>query len=110
MDEEASLHCLRFGGALTLRCVDVMHGQLLNALRAHEAVTVDCSQATEIDISFIQLLLAARRTARDWGKTLILAAPAHGPLREALIRGGFLSTLDTQITKDTSFWNEGSAA
>jgi len=77
-------------GALTIRTIATTHATLLQALHQHPAVLVDCSAADTVDLSLIQLLLAARVAACQAGKQLGLAAPASGPLLAALHQGGFL--------------------
>ena len=77
-------------GALTVRTIATAHTMLLQALHQHPAVLVDCSVADTVDLSLIQLLLAARISARQAGKQLGLAAPAAGSLLAALRQGGFL--------------------
>jgi anti-anti-sigma regulatory factor len=53
-------------------------------------VLIDCAGADEVDVSFIQLLIAARRAAQRNGKQLRLAAPPEGALQAALTRAGFI--------------------
>ena len=72
---------------------------LRNAMMAHPSVVVVLNAASEFDLSFIQLLEAARMHAAATSKTLSLSSPAGGELREQLARGGFLSR-----TSDREFW------
>jgi len=81
---------LPLDGPLTIRTIGPIHDALVDALARHQTVQLDCSGADAIDLSFIQLLLSARRSARDAGRQLTLAAPAGGALRAALEHGGFL--------------------
>ena len=75
---------------LTVRTIAGIRPVLLQALRDQPAVRLDCSAAESVDLSFIQLLLAARRSAQQSGRSFSLAAPAAGALRAALEQGGFL--------------------
>ena len=79
---------LPLAGRVTVREIEDTYGRLSDALARHEAVVIDCAEVAEIDLSLIQLLLAAHRSA---GPRLSLAAPLPRPLREALRRGGFLA-------------------
>ena len=81
---------LALDGSLTVRGIAAVRETVLEALAKHAAVEVDCSAADAIDLSLIQLLLAARRSAQAAGKSLSLATPADGKLRRALEQGGFL--------------------
>lgn len=83
---------LLFEGPLTVRTIAAVHGTLLAALAGQQMVQVDCAGAETVDLSFIQLLLAARRSATNAGKQFQLAAPAAGALRTTLEQGGFLSS------------------
>jgi ABC-type transporter Mla MlaB component len=89
-DPLSSVARLRLDGALTVRGVASVHADLAAALDQHAMVIVDCSAATEVDLSLIQLLLAARRSAQHADKTLRLVGADNTALRTALARGGFL--------------------
>jgi ABC-type transporter Mla MlaB component len=92
-------------GSLTLPRVQAAHAALATALKQASAVEVDCANATDVDVSFIQLLLAARRSSIDQGKSFALAAPAAGALLNALERGGFLSADENSAAADRDFWS-----
>jgi len=92
-------------GAQTVRTIDAAHHDLVAALAAHAAVTVDCAAVTEVDVSLIQLLLAARASARLNGKAVALTAPANDALRTALLQGGFLR--DDADGPEAAFWLHG---
>jgi ABC-type transporter Mla MlaB component len=81
---------IEFSGIRTVRTAEQSHSLLLEALSAASSIRVDCSQLTEADISLVQLILSARKTAAGTGKRLTLAHPAEGILHGVLMRGGFL--------------------
>lgn len=81
-----------FNGSLTIRTIGALRDRLRSELNQNGAVAVDCTEATEIDAAFLQLLVSARRDAELKGKTLWLWRPPDGPFREALLRGGFIGT------------------
>jgi hypothetical protein len=56
----------------------------------HAAVAIDCAAATEADVCLVQLLLAARRSAAQDGRRLVLTRPVGEVLHATLRRGGFL--------------------
>lgn len=85
---------------LTVRTIAAAHAALLQALTEHPVVHADCSVAEAVDLSLIQLLLAARTSARQAGRKFALAAPASGPLLTALQQGGFLPPSGTD-----PFWS-----
>jgi hypothetical protein len=55
----------------------------------------------QVDISFIQMIEAARIHAGTAGKSIALAQPATGALLETLRRGGFLEGMSAD---DAKFW------
>jgi anti-anti-sigma regulatory factor len=95
---------LRFDGSLTLPRAETIRSILAAALDEGAPIAIDCDGATEVDVSFIQLLLAARRSAAHRGASFALAAPAAGTLRAALERGGFLIAASKDAASDSDFW------
>jgi ABC-type transporter Mla MlaB component len=77
-------------GPLTVRTIATVRSTLLEFLAAHPSVQVDCTAATSVDLSFIQLLLAARQSAQTVGKELKLIVPPGSTMHAALEQGGFL--------------------
>ncbi|MEJ0017452.1 MAG: STAS domain-containing protein [Acetobacteraceae bacterium] len=89
-DTEPVPAAVLFDGVLSIRTIVPARATLLEALAGAAPVLVDCSAAESVDLSFIQLLLAARLSARQAGKSLRLTGPACGALAAALAQGGFL--------------------
>ena len=75
-------------GPLTVPYADSIHASLLEALGTAEAVTIDLSAATGIDVSFLQILIAANKTATRNNKLLKVAAPGSGMLEKEAARCG----------------------
>jgi anti-anti-sigma regulatory factor len=84
-----SHYVLSLTGSLTTPRANAIHGEALAALSSHPSVAIDCSAATEMDVAFIQILVAAHRFATQSGKSVALAAPPAGLLAETLKRCGF---------------------
>ncbi|MBB6253376.1 STAS domain-containing protein [Nitrospirillum iridis] len=99
---------ITLAGCHTLRNAEETRGALLNAMKSHNVLEIDCSAVAETDLSFVQLLLAARKGARDTQRILRLAQPVSGTLRETLQRGGFLMTAELAAgipaPADCDFW------
>lgn len=93
MPGDEGAHRLRFGEQLTIQALDDILSQLRDALAGGDAVDVDCSGAAEVDVSIIQLLLAARVSARASNKTLRVFT-GDGVMFAALEAGGFLTPED----------------
>ncbi|SMF75349.1 ABC-type transporter Mla maintaining outer membrane lipid asymmetry, MlaB component, contains STAS domain [Tistlia consotensis] len=98
---------LALDGPATVREAEAMHAKLAALLPAHGEIEVDCSAVSEADLSLVQLLLAARRSAGREGKRLVLAAPAEGALLEALTQGGLLAEVRGEAGPDQAFWTKG---
>lgn len=77
--------CLQ--GACTLGNVRDHHATLVEALRNPGPLTLDLSAVEQADISFVQLLVSAARTAAARGATYRLAAISE-PLAAAFARAG----------------------
>jgi ABC-type transporter Mla MlaB component len=90
---------IEFVGELTIKTIADAHSDLAAALTASDAVQAQVAEDAAVDLTFVQLLQSARRTAREAGAAFGLAAPAAGALRETLERGGFLSA-----PEDREFW------
>lgn len=69
-----------------------------------EPIVVGLDDVTEVDLTFAQLLEAARRTAIARGQMIRLEKPAEGSLLEVLQRGGFLNPEDAD---HVNFWFRG---
>jgi anti-anti-sigma regulatory factor len=90
--------------SLTIREAEQIHACLLQAVRYQQTVVVDCSAATEIDLSFIQLVLSARKSARAAGKNLCVVPPPDGLLADVLRRAGLLGAPEAAPSADQLFW------
>jgi hypothetical protein len=90
-------------GVMTLQSTDAVHAQLLQ-MGEQPLVEIDCSGMTEADVGIVQLILAARVSARKADRTVVLAQPATGVLLEILQRGGFLHADADPSDPDNAFW------
>ncbi len=97
-------------GPLTMRTSDTIYRSLCQAVAEHVSIEIDAQGAEEIDLSFIQMLIAAQKSARAVSKTVFLAGPAHGVVLETLNRAGFapISTdpSEPDPVKANAFWFE----
>jgi len=87
----------------TVGASEAIGASLKAALSTFPNVVVDCSAIEEADISFVQLLIAARRSAKRGGKKLRLKSPASGQLLSILVRSGLVSKESGQ-SEDDKFW------
>jgi hypothetical protein len=84
--------------------VEGIRTAILEAFQVHEDLALDVSQVAEADLSFLQLVEAARKFAATEGKRLWLTAPATTHLVTLLERAGFLAGDDTDAH---DFWLKG---
>jgi len=79
-----------FTGACGIAEAATVRDRLLAALKSTEAgrVVINCDAVTEVDLTFLQILLAARASGQDTGRPVVLAAPASGVLADALVSAG----------------------
>jgi anti-anti-sigma regulatory factor len=81
---------LNLTGRLTTRTSDETRQSMLSVLEtASGNLVLDCSEVTEVDVSFLQLLVATQRSAEPLNKTVAFLAPPQGVLADALRRCGF---------------------
>lgn len=90
---------VEFSGDLTIRAVAGAQERLVRALGEGSRIVASVVEVASVDLTFIQLIEAARRAATAVGGEVALAAPATGPLLETLRRGGFLEAADSR-----EFW------
>lgn len=88
----------------TVRTATVLQQALKSALEAHDRIELDLTPVTDIDLSFVQLVEAARRFAHGLGKAVRLNAPAPAPVTALLERAGFLTD---PTPDDLDFWFHG---
>ncbi|RWX76530.1 STAS domain-containing protein [Neorhizobium lilium] len=85
----------------TLRTITTIHQDLLEFVAHNDATVVEFAPDSQIDISILQLLEAARIYAGTGGKAIVLAKPATGTLLDTLRRSGFLEGMSND---DANFW------
>lgn len=80
-----------------------IHARLVRALSDKIDIEINCAAIEEIDLSFIQLLIATQKAAAQSGATLRLSSPAPSAVMRLLERGGFISGLGER-SADAAFW------
>ena len=104
-----SAHTLKISGDAGLRNVQDVAGLLRQALDSHSSITVATEDLTSIDVTILQLLVAARKSAQASGKILTLRAPPDGVLHRLLVQTGFVGTDGKSLTPEGEFWTQTSA-
>ena len=95
---------LPIAGDAGLRAAPTLHAALRHALTENECVELDLAALESADVSLVQLLASARKTALAEGKTLTLATPVSPVLNELLATIGLGAD-----GADAAFWHPASA-
>jgi hypothetical protein len=82
---------LRLRGPFTIGSCETLHAEFGEALRRGGDIVVEIDSDAEADLSFLQLLIAAQRSAASSGGGITLQAPPTGGLAAALASCGFVS-------------------
>jgi anti-anti-sigma regulatory factor len=101
-----SAHTVEIIGDAGLRNAREIADMLQAAIAEHSNIVVSLTTTTSIDITVIQLLVAARKTALAAGKSLRLRAQPNGVLRQALVKTGFVGADGRPLTPEGSFWTD----
>jgi hypothetical protein len=86
---------------LTIRNVSLLAAQIKELFEQDGPISLNLPDDAEADLSFVQLILAARLEAERSGRDFGLASPATGQLLSTLQRGGLLHQASPD---DTAFW------
>ncbi len=90
-----------FENDLTIRYAAKTKEALADGLLAESTLSLAINPEAAVDLSFLQLVAAARLHARRAGGGLAIAEPAGPKLREVLDRAGFLEDASAE---DLNFW------
>lgn len=86
---------------LTIKNILEAQEKILSAIGNKKDTILEIAEDAQVDLSFVQLVVAARKHAEEKAGRVLLARPATGELHEALKRGGFLD----EMTPDAAqFW------
>jgi hypothetical protein len=96
-----SAQSLQLTGDLTIATADGTREVLLAAIADGAPIEVDCSDTGHIDLSFVQLMIAARKLV-----PITIKNPVPDKLTDVLRRGGFLNEAGVAGTEIT-FLSEG---
>lgn len=88
---------MRFQGRQGLATVEEARCRLLVALAAADRVEIDLTGVDEADLAFLQLLVAAGKSARAGGKRLSWQAGENSPVAVAMRRAGLTFDADGAV-------------
>ena len=88
--------------SITVRNAGEFAAQMRELCAAGDDIALACAALDEVDLSFLQIVHAARLQLGVAGKALRVAAPSDGPLAALLQRAGFAAG-----PADVQLWFEG---
>jgi multidrug efflux pump subunit AcrA (membrane-fusion protein) len=86
---------------LNIRNISAIYADVASRLESGNSLVLEIPSDAEADLSFVQLVEAARVAAKVSGKVLRLSSPAAGTVLQVLRRGGFV---DSFAGEDRLFW------
>lgn len=92
---------IRMHSTLCVSDIRTSYSTLIDAMDGRSSIQLAIPSDATVDLSFLQLIEAARQRAAEQGTTLSLLEPAGGELRRALDRSGLLTAA---TVADRSFW------
>lgn len=95
---------LAVGESANIRVIESIRTAIAEQFQLHDNLELDISSLADADVSFLQLVEAARKLAAAEGKQFRLTAPAARPLISLLERAGFLADANPDVRR---FWLEG---
>lgn len=105
MSDLSGFKKILLSGELNVRSAAETQSTLLASLRANRSVQLDCTQVSDVDLTFVQLLLAARKSASASGVQISLTYTDDGPLDRALQRAGLGAAFAKATETDRAFWS-----
>lgn len=107
-NESPKTEVLKIGGDLTIENAQELHKILVTAMNNSDQIVLYFENVTATDLSFIQLLCSAHRTAVRSDKNMKLDGQRPDVLKTAVREMGFIRekgcVLDTQ---ENCIWKEG---
>lgn len=92
---------IRMHPNLCVSDIRTAYSTVVESMEGFSSIQLSIPTDAVVDLSFLQIVEAARLRAIEQGKSLSLLEPASGELRRALDRSGLLTAA---TTADRSFW------
>lgn len=89
--------------SININNIKSFYDEVIYAINNHQIVEIDCDDLREVDLSFVQIMLSARREASKVGVIFRLKQAASGFLWGLLERGGFIYNSGEPLA-DQEFW------
>lgn len=92
---------LSLNSDLNIKNIHQINAEITTALEKDPFLTLELNEGAAVDLSFVQLIFAARTQANRAGGKLSLARPTGRNVLSILERGGFLQDASAE---DLEFW------
>jgi anti-anti-sigma regulatory factor len=92
---------VKLSGVIDIRSIDNSFMKIKKAAADGASIEIDLTDVADIDLTFLQLIESARRSAALAGAEIRLSQPAEGIILDTLKRGGFLND---PADKRARFW------
>jgi hypothetical protein len=92
---------IRMHPNLCVSDIRASYSTIVEAMEGSSSLQLAIPADASVDLSFLQIVEAARLKSNEQGKSLSLLEPASGELRRALDRSGLLTAA---TISDRSFW------
>lgn len=84
-------------GQLVIRNAHIIKKELLSALNNSQNLELIFKNITRVDLSFLQLIIALRKSAVNTGKEISLHAASNQQVRSAIIKSGLENNFGMNI-------------
>jgi len=99
LEQEGALSLIRLQGAIDIGCAEELKGLLVQGLKTGSEVRVRLAEATDLDVTAVELLWAARREAKASGVGFAFEGRAPEPVSAALAEAGIENVAATGETR-----------
>ncbi len=89
LESSDSLSKISLEGEIDIGCAAELQGLLVHALGSSKEVQVSLGSATDLDVTAVQLIWAARRAASASAVEFAVTGPVSEPLASTLLQAGF---------------------
>jgi anti-anti-sigma factor len=108
VDKSGKKGVLRLKGMLTISQAEELKKTLIKALKKVNELEVDLKKVDEIDISCLQLLCSAHKTAAKSSKRLVLGSDVPEDITHNIMHSGYFRTVGCiNKEKDKCLWKDG---
>ena len=105
--EESGRVTVQVSGTMTIPMARDVHTALVESFARAGQVLLDLEEVEEIDLTGLQLVCAAHRSALNSGKVFLVKGHRREEILLAATKAGFARRTGCTKDNDTCFWAEG---